>query len=52
MIAQLAAEAAREDETHPVCEEHDRLDCPECVDIFYDDTSERALDLARVKAGR
>ena len=35
---------AREAETHSVCEEHDWLDSPKCVDIFCDGTSGRALD--------
>ena len=52
MIAQLAAEVAREGENHPVCEDHDGLDSPEYVDIFHDDTSGRASDPAGVTAGR
>ena len=50
MIAQLAAEVARERENHPVCEEHDGLDSPEYVDVFDDDTLEKALDPAGVEA--
>ena len=50
MIAQLAAEAAKEGETHSLHAEHDGLDSPEYVDIFYDDTSGRPLDPAGVKA--
>ena len=50
MIARLAAEAVRGGVNHPVCEEHDGLDSPECVDNFSDETSGRALDPAGVKA--
>ena len=50
MIAQWAAEAAKEGETHPVHAEHDELDSPEYVGIFCDDTSGRPLDPAGVKA--
>ena len=52
MMAQLATEAARGGENHPVREEHDVLDSPEYGDIFNDDTSERALHPAGVKAAR
>ena len=48
----LAAEVAREGETHSVCGEHDGLDRPEYDDIFKGNTWGRAVDPAGVKAAR
>ena len=39
------ATVAKLGDNDPVCEENEGLDSPEYVDFFYDDTSERALEM-------